>query len=449
MNRNQEMLEKGSYRTLLLHLSLPAVIIMLVMIIYNIADAFFIGQTGDPSKIAALSLCAPIFSIMSGLSTLLGTGGCTAISLALGAKKTDDVKRYSAFCFYCAIAIGLLFTVIVNLLIDPICAALGSDTDTMAFTIQYLRIVSFGGPFILFNNVFANLVRADGSAKESMFANCLGTISNIILDALFILVFHWDVAGAAFATVLGNIVSCIYLYVFIRGHKPLLTLSPRSFSLSPKIALAILPLGLPMACSTLLNSASHLIANRMVISYGAVALAAQGISGKIGMLITMLCMGVCMGLQPAISFNFGAKNFARMRSIIRNTAVFTFCLGTLLSILCYLFRNAVIGSFIDNAEVIAYGQVFILASIIIGPFYGIYQLCQAFLQATGKASYATFTALLDKGLFYLPLLFLLSHLFGLMGIIFSHAATLFFSLLVGLALSRKWSKDMKRLVTVQ
>ena len=224
--------------------------------------------------------------------------------------------------------------------------------------------------------------------------------------------------------------------------QPLLSLSPKQFSLRPEVSWTVVSLGLPMACSTLLMSLSHIIANRMVIGYGSMALAAQGVSGKISMVITMLAMGICMGLQPAISYNFGAGNLKHMRQIIRSTAVFTVCLGSVLTILCYLGRNVIISAFIDNEEVITYGQVFVFASIIIGPFYGLYQLCQTFLQSTGKASYASLVALMDKGLFYLPLLFLLSRTFGLYGIIFTGAATLFLSLAAGIAFSLIWNRKI-------
>lgn len=445
MNKNQELLEKASYPRLLLHLSLPAVVIMLVMILYNMADTFFIGQTENPAKIAAISLCAPVFSILSGLGTLLGSGGCTAISLALGKKNLADIKKYSSFCCYAALFLGGVFLIVINLFLSPLCRGLGADADTMADAMNYLRIIAFGAPFILFNNVFANVIRADGAAKESMIANCLGTFSNILLDALFIMVFAWDVAGAAIATVLGNCISSGYLLYYILRKQPALSLSPKHFTLLPEISWTVLSLGLPMAFSTLLMSLSHVIANRMVIGYGSVALAAQGVSGKIGMVITMIAMGICMGLQPAISYHYGAGHLTRMKQIIRNTGIFTVCLGSILAVLICLARDTIIAAFIDNEEVIAYGQIFVIASVIIGPFYGLYQLCQTYLQSTGKASFASIVALMDKGLFYLPLLFVLSRAFGLYGIIFTGAVTLFFSLTAGIIFSIIWSK---KIVTV-
>ena len=193
----------------------------------------------------------------------------------------------------------------------------------------------------------------------------------------------------------------------------------------------------------MLNSISHMISNRMMIGYGSVALSAQSVAGKLAMVITMLLMAICMGLQPAISYNYGRGDLKRMYSIIRNTGVFTVVLGFVLSAGCYVARTPIISAFIDNAEVIEYGQIMVLASICTGPFYGLYQLCQTFMQATGQAAYATFTALLDKGLFYLPILFLMNHAFQMYGIAFSTAVTLIFALTVGAFLALRWNKTIK------
>ena len=439
MGKNQKMLEEASFSKLLLNLCLPTILIMLVMVIYNMADTFFIGQTGDPVKIAAISLCAPLFSVLSGLGTLFGSGGCTAVSLALGKKETARIKAYTSLCCCGSLFIGFLFLLIVLLAVKPISLALGADGDTLSLTCSYLRIIALGAPVILFNNVFANIIRADGAAKESMIANILGTLSNIGLDALFILVFSWDVAGAALATVFGNLISCCYLLYYILKKQPAFSLHPKFLSLKKEILLPVTTLGLPLACSTLLMSISSMISNRLMMGYGPVALAAQGVAGKIGMLLSMLAMGICMGMQPAISYNCGRGSRERMNHIIQSTGIFTVILGTLLTLICFFARDRIIMAFIDNAQVISYGQIMVLASISTGPFYGLYQLCQTFLQSTGKASYATLVALLDKGLFYLPMLFLLNHRFGFYGIAFTGAATLAFSLAAGIFFSLRWN----------
>lgn len=442
MKRSQKILESASFPKLLLNLCLPTVIIMVVMVVYHMADTFFIGQTGDPAKIAAISLCAPLFSILSGLGTLLGSGGCTALSLALGRKETSRIKAFTSLCCWGSLLIGILFMAVLLIAMKPISTVLGADAETLVYTTDYLRIIALGAPLILFNNVFANIIRSDGAAVESMIANGLGTLSNILLDALFILVFSWDVAGAALATVIGNAISCIYLFYYVVKKQPAFSLHPKYLSLKKDILVPVITLGLPLACSTLLMSCSSMISNRLMVGYGSVALAAQGVAGKIGMLISMIAMGICMGIQPAISYNFAAGNSKRTRMILRNTGIFTVIVGTILTVACFFARNTIVAAFIDNDQVIAYGQIMVLASLVTGPFYGLYQLCQTFLQSTGKASYATLAALLDKGIYFIPILFLMDRLFGLYGIAFTGAVTLVFSLATAALFSFHWQHKL-------
>ena len=446
MEHKQTMLEQASFPKLLCRLCLPTIVIMLVMVVYNMADTFFIGQTGDPEKIAAISLCTPLFSILSGLGTLFGSGGCTAVSMAFGKKEFNRIRSYTSLCCYGSLAIGILFSGMVFFLAEPLSLALGADAGTLPHTRSYLRIIALGAPVILFNNVFANIIRSDGAAAESMIANALGTITNIALDALFILGFSWDVAGAAFATVIGNAVSTLYLIYYILKKQPAFSLRLKDSSLKKEILVPIITLGLPLACSTILMSCSSMISNRLMMGYGSVALAAVGVFGKIGMLLSMLAMGICMGLQPAISYNFGKGDWRRVHQLVRNTGLFTILIGSLLTVVCFLFRNAIISTFIDNEEILSYGQIMVFSSLPSGPVYGLYQLCQTFLQSTGKATYATFVAVLDKGLFYLPILLIMSRLFGLYGIVFSANVTLLCSLITGCFLSFRWNRQAKQMV---
>ncbi|MCR4674665.1 MAG: polysaccharide biosynthesis C-terminal domain-containing protein, partial [Lachnospiraceae bacterium] len=286
---------------------------------------------------------------------------------------------------------------------------------------------------------FGSLMRADGDAATAMIASIIGTVSNIVLDALFILGFHWDIMGAALATVLGNVLASVILMVIILKRKPMLIPHMKDFTLKRDISMTVITLGLPMACSTLLSSISGAIQNRLVISYGSIALAAQGVSGKVGMVATMLIMGFCMGIQPAISYNYGAKNYKRMYKVVFETGIFTFVLGIILAAIVFVVKDQVVAAFIDNDQVISYGRVFVIAAVVIAPFYAVYQMGQTFMQSTGKASYAIFASMLDKGIIFIPVMFIMNGIFGVYGIAFAHAVTMVFSLIVTLFLTRKWS----------
>lgn len=443
MNRSEETLKSGSFLKLILNLSLPAVILILIMIIYNVADTFFIGQTGDPNKISAISLSMPIFTILSGIGTLFGNGGSTAISIALGEGNKDKIKKITTFCFAGTLSIGILYFLGVFFITEPLANLLGADDSTRALTITYLKTFSFASPFVLLTSAFGGMLRADGDGASAMIPSLVGTVSNIVFDAFFIMVLGLDVFGAALATVLGNVLSSILLCIFIIKKKKYLIPSVASFTLSKDISIPVLTLGLPMMISTVLGSIANTVQNRLMISYGSTALAAQSVAGKVGMMITMLIMGFCMGMQPAISYNYGAKDYKRMYTIIKDTGIFTILLGIFLTIVSYIFKDSIVSAFIDHEEVIAMGQIFVFAAVLVGPVYGIYQMSQTFLQATGKVSYAIAASTLDKFVVYLPVLYVMNKFFGIYGIAFAHAVTMVFTLGITLVLAIKWSSSIK------
>ena len=444
MKNNLELLEKGSYGKLLLNLCLPTVVIMIVMVIYNMADTFFVGQIGNPDMLAAVSLCTPIFTILSGLGTLFGNGGCTLISLCLGKGEKQKIEYVNSFCFIGAICTGLVFMIVVLCSINYLVELLGCDVNTVEYTKNYFRIIAIGAPAVMFNGTFCNIIRADGAAISSMICNMLGTVLNIVLDALFILVFNLGVEGAAWATILGNVASCIYLVYYMKKN------GTYSMSLRwhPEIKMVVgkvIAMGLPLACSTLVMSVSNMISNYMMMQYGSTALAAQGIAGKLGMLISMLAMGVCMGLQPAMTFAHGRKDRKRIQYIIKNTMVFTFVVGVTIAVLGCIFRKNIINAFINNPDIMKYGQVMIFGALIVGPIAGWYQLTQVYLQATENPKYATIVALLDKGIFYLPILLVFARVFGVYGIAFAQPVTTIFSLIVGFIFCMQTNKKSVRL----
>ena len=429
MKKNEDMLREASFSTLALNLCIPTVLVMIVMVVYNMADVYFIGQTGNPHMIAGVSLCGPLFSTIAGIGTLYGTGGCTAISLALGRREYDKVKRFSSLCCFASFGTGLLLSAAILLGQNWLARFLGANDDTLAYTLQYLQIVGAAAPITLFCQGYGAMIRADGSAKQAMIGNLIGTITNIILDPVFILVLGWGVRGAAIATVIGNICTAIFLIWYVNRKGSVMSMSPRDVRLEKEYIIPIVTLGLPMAFNTVLMSVTHVVANNMMMQYGSIPLAAQSVAGKLGMLISMISMGICMGMQPAISYHYGARNFDRLRYIVKGTGILAFSVATTLSALCFLFRGRLLNAFIDNAEIQAIGSIIVLASVTVGPFFALFQLCSSYLQATGKAAFATLSSLLNKCLIYLPVLFLLHHFFGMYGIVFSGCVTDILSLI--------------------
>ena len=418
-DHSEELLGSAPFSVLLLKLCVPTIIIMVVMVVYNMADVFFIGQTGDPNMIAAVSLCGPMFSLLSGVGTLLGSGGCTVISLSLGKGDKSSVRRTSSLCFYGALILGAIFSVIVLFNLDKICLLLGADAATLAYTRAYLMIIAAAAPISMFTNVYTNLIRADGAAAASMAANLTGTVTNIVLDPVFILGFHLGVTGAAAATAIGNVVSAVYLIWFVTSKRKEYSMHLRDLIFRPAVVWPIVSLGLPLAFSTILMSFTQMIANNHMMRYGAIAVAARSVAGRLGMLITMIIMGICMGMQPAISFNFAKGDNARLRKILRNTGATAILTGLILAVFCYLLREPVLLAFIDNEEVLSMGRLMVMPSVLTGPFYALYQLEATYLQSTGRAGYATIASLLNKAILFLPVLFILEALFGMYGIVYT------------------------------
>ncbi|MBQ7059085.1 MAG: MATE family efflux transporter [Firmicutes bacterium] len=437
--QNEKLMREGSIGQLLLRMSLPVILIMMVTVLYNMADVFFIGRSGDANQLAAISLASPVFSAISAFNTLIGFGGCTACAIALGESRGDLVKKYSSFVVYASLALSIILTVLILGGMNPLLSLLGANQQTSGYTAEYLRVLAVGTPFLLLSGALGNTIRADGDVKSAMLASLTGTLLNILLDPLFISVFHWGCRGAALATVIGNIVSMILL-LRTASKKEAFSLSFRDLSLRKEVSVRILTLGFPMAASTLLMSFSSTFSNRLTVSYGNIAVAAHSVAGKCGMLIPMVVMGICMGVQPAVSYVFGRKDKRRLRRIVLGIGAVSVVVALLMATLFYLFRGSFVAAFSPDPEIISLGKHMMLGSLIAVPMDAVYQMCSAYLQGTGKVGYATLTSLLQKGLVFVPVLYFMESVFGLDGIIFANAVTTVISTTVALLLCRSWSR---------
>ncbi len=432
MNGNEMVMREGKYSTLLLKLCVPSVIIMIVTVLYHMADVFFIGQMQDAYKIAAVGLAGPVFTILSGIGTLFGSGGCTVISLALGSGDHGKVHRVSAFCFYGSLFFGLVFAAGMLGFMRPICTLLGADRLTLHETQAYLRIIILFAPITLFSNIFMNLIRGVGAAKESLVANLAGSLTNILLDPLFILVFRWGVQGAALATGIGNCMSALVIFSYVWKNRQ--TFSIRIADAVPQGRLVgkVFMLGLPLAVSTILMSVTAILMNNLLASYDQIAVAAQSIASRVGQLSSLAAMGICMGMQPAISYNFAARDHERTTEILKKTALVTMIIGVMIAVLCILFRNPILTAFIKDEAVLRLGRIALIANVCMAPVYAIYQMLTTYFQSTGRAGYATACSLLNRGVFLPGMMYVLGAVFGVYGIFFSGAAADLLSLIAGI-----------------
>lgn len=222
MNDKKSLFTDAPISEAVTKMALPCVISSLILIIYNMADTFFVGQTQNAFQVAAVSLTNPIFVLFIAAANLLGIGGSAMISILLGQNKKEKVKSVSSFCCYASIIIGILSCLLILIFMNPLLKLLGSSPDTYQFSKDYLFYIALGGPFILFSNAFGHIVRGEGASNISMIGGLIGTIVNIILDPIFILTLNMGTAGAAIATVIGNIAGCLYyLWYFNKGESSL------------------------------------------------------------------------------------------------------------------------------------------------------------------------------------------------------------------------------------
>ena len=421
-SRYEKLFRQQSVWKAIFSMAVPALLTIVIMIFYNMADMFFIAQLGDTSKVASVSIISPVFSIIMALATMIGVGGSAIIAGAFGAGDTEKAKNISSLCFYSAVVLGIAVTLLLFVFHMPLLKVLGTKPEMWQDSRTYLLILSCGTVFMLISSSMGMLLRAEGAFKEGMYGNLAGTVTNIVLDPLFILVFGWGVAGAAAATVIGNIVSASYYMFFVKQKAAVLSLDPGRALVMPGEIFPIMALGLPNAASTVLSGFASTFSNNLLSQHGTEAIAAAAAAGRASMLISMVQMGICMGVQPLLAYSYGAKNLPRLKETLQKTALLTGCIGIGTMLLCFTFRRAIISLFLKEAGVAAMGERYMLYVMAGAPFLGLVYISTNFLQATKKAASAIIVSLLRQGLLLIPLLYGMHALFGFLGIAAAHMA---------------------------
>lgn len=424
----------------------PSVLSVLVMVIYNMTDLFFIGLLKNTALTAAVAVVGPVFTLASAGATVLGMGGCAVVAGSLGAGDRQDARCVSSLCGWCALLTGVLLAVVLNLFCEPILYLLGTNAEILPYATHYLRILALGAPAMIFSVSAASLLRADGAIRRGLAGNLAGSITNIFLDPLFILGFGWNIAGAAAATMLGNLVaSGIYLHHILRRSE-VLSLSPSDALRRPARLGRVLALGLPNGVSSLLSGLAGSFSNRLLAACGTNALAAMAAADKSAMVVTLVQMGICMGLQPLLSYNVGGRNLPRLRAVLSRSFGLTVGFGTLFALFCLLAQRPLIGLFLSDPEAISLARQLLPWLLAGSPLLGLYYLGINFLQAAGYAGSATLLSALRQGVLLVPALYGFHHLLGLPGLAAARAATDLLSaaiaLLLFLLVWRKLTSDI-------
>lgn len=426
-NRKTVLFEQTPIPKAVMQLAVPTILSSLVMVIYNLADTYFVGMLNDPAQNAAVTLAMPLLLAFNAVNNLFGVGSSSMMSRALGRKDYDTVRRSSAFGFYSSLFCGALFSLLFAFFRQPILTLLGADARTLEATSAYLNwTVMCGAAPAILNVVLAYMVRSEGASLHASIGTMSGCLLNIALDPLFILPegLGMGASGAGLATFLSNCAACGYFFVLLyrKRKETYVCISPGKFSFRREIIWGICAVGIPASIQNLLNVTGMTILNHFSSSYGANAVAAMGIAQKINMVPIQIALGFSQGIMPLVSYCYASGNAKRMKNSILFTAKLLIPVLTTVSVVYFIFAGSLTRLFMDHAQIVAYGAQFLRGLCLSLPF-----LCTDFLavgvfQAVGMGRSALAFAVLRKLLLEIPALFVLNCLFPLYGLAYAQFA---------------------------
>ena len=399
-------------RPLVLKLALPTTVSMLVTGIYNTADTYFVSNLGK-SQSAAVSVVFSLMAIIQAIGFTLGMGSGSIISRSLGAQDKETAGHALSTSFFSALGIGGLITALGLIFIEPIMNMLGSTPTALPYAKVYARYILCGAPIMMGTYVLNNLWRWEGKAVFSMIGIGLGGVLNIFLDPLFINTFELGVAGAAMATLLSQCISFVLLLVPVLLKKNISRLSISLFSKDFNFHLKIWSTGLPSLLRQGLASISTICMNQVAGDLAAdSALSAMGIFGKVFMLIFCFLLGIGQGYQPVLGYNFGARKWDRVKTAFTFTFFFGTGIMTFFGVLLYIFAPQLMPLFIDDAEAIRIGTHALRYEALVMPLLTTNVMCNMTFQSLGQRLKASFLYSLRQGIYFIPCVFILPHIFG-------------------------------------
>lgn len=403
----------------------PAVISQLIVLVYNMADTFFVGQTNNPYMVAATSLILPVFNITLCLAGLAGIGGGALMSRLLGQSREEEARKVSTFSLYLAILVAAVFALGMGIFMRPILELLGAGEHTYGYASQYAYcvIVAGGVPTVL-SNVLSNLIRSVGHSREAGNGIVLGGVLNMILDPIFMFLLMpdgYEVLGAGMATCLSNITACLFFFrvLWKMGRSSVITFRLSRGLPSKESMLAVLGVGIPSAVATLLFDLDYVVIDKLMVSYHDLALAAIGIVLKVERFPLNVGIGICQGMMPLVAYSYAAGNHRRMKELIRLSRGLGLVVAAVSICLYEIFDAQFIRLFIADPETAGLGANFLRIRVLATPLMFLSFFTVYLFQAFGKGRISLFLGVTRWLGFNIPMLFLLNHIFGMYGIVWS------------------------------
>lgn len=430
--------------TALRKMILPAISSQLIVLIYNMADTFFVGKTNNPYMVAGTSLILPVFNITLCLAGLAGIGGGSLISRLLGQEQEAEARRVSAFSLYLGLTIAALFAVGIAFFMEPVLTLLGAGANTYGYARQYaLCVIVIGGIPTVLSNVLANLIRSIGRSREASAGIILGGLLNIALDPLFMFVLLPDgreVLGAGLATCISNCIAFLFFMVVLArmGRGAVVTFSPKGGLPHRDSILAVFGVGIPSAITSFLFDLDYVIIDKLMVSYNDLALAAVGIVLKVERFPLNVGIGICQGMMPLVAYNYSAGNECRMEDTIRLARRLGLIVAVVSIALYELFAVQFAHLFISDTQTVALASEFLRIRVLATPLMFLSFFTVYVFQAFGRGRISLFLGVTRWLVFNIPMLLLLNAVIGMYGIVWSQVTADTLTVILSFYVYRKY-----------
>lgn len=419
-----------------LTLAIPVVLSMVVTLIYNLADTFFVARTNLTVLVAGVSLGAPVFTALMAIGNIFGQGGSVLISRLIGQNDTDNAERTSSFCFCITFFLGIIIAFLMLLFRIPILGILGADSETFKYASDYYIPLAIGAPFIMLSFIHSNLLRSEGLSKESMIGTAGGAIVNIILDPIMISGLGWGASGAAIATVIGYIFSDAVFLVMVKRKSRILSVSIRKLKLSSSFIRQIVGIGIPAAIANMMQSFTAVMTNQYLLPYGNDKIAAMGIVLKVSMIALLILTGLAFGGQPLYGYYFGRGDKKRLSELFRFTLVFILSVAVVLTVLIIVLSPFLMGIFMDAENIIKDGAFMLRAQVITMPLVALVLLFTIIFQSAGKVVGSFVLSISRQGVIFFIVLVIGNIFAGYIGVVATQAVSDIITSLIAVILFR-------------
>ncbi len=417
----ENLFDSAHYRQSYFKMALPVMLGLVVTLVYNLADTFFIAQTGNTDLIAGVSLCSPVFTTLMAFGNIFGQGGSSLISRLLGKQDTEETAHVSAFCFYAAILVGAVLAVIMLLFNGPLLSLFGADAATLPHARSYYLVLAACAPVVVASFIHTNLLRCEGMANESMIGTILGVVVNIILDPILISACGMGAMGAAVATVIGYLCSVVYCLLVLRKKSRCLSVNPAHCRIHGDQLRQILGVGISAALSNLMQSLTVIVMNQFLLPYGNDKIAAMGIVLKIVMIVQLVLTGFTFGGVPIFGYLYGGGRQKELRKLLGFCLRFVSLLAVILTAVLFLLAPQLMGVFVAEEGLITAGAEMLRWQVISSVFSGIVLLMTVLFQATGKVVPSFLLSISRQGVVFILALVVCVKFFAYQGVLMAQA----------------------------